>query len=67
MPFRNYTQFDSGTLDIMKSAYDAVVRRLNLNSDDPLTGKLAAKIAALAAEGERDVGKLTERALTGLK
>ena len=44
----------------------AIVRRLNLKSDDPRTGKLAAKIAALAAEGERDVGKLAEQALIGL-
>ena len=51
----------------MTAAYDAVVARLQLKSNDPLTGKLAAKIANLAAEGERDVGKLTEQALLGLK
>ena len=59
MPFRNYTQFDSAALKAMTTAYDAVVARLRLKSDDPLTGKLAAKIANLA-EGQRDVGKLTE-------
>jgi len=67
MPFRNYTQFDSAALKAMTAAYDAVVARLQLKSNDPLTGKLAAKIANLAAEGERDVGKLTEQALLGLK
>ena len=67
MPFRNYTQFDTATLDVMAAAYDAVVKRLDLKSDNPLTSKLASKIAAIAAEGERDIGKLTERALTGLK
>jgi hypothetical protein len=67
MPFRNYSQFDSAALKVMTAAYDAVVARLQLKSDDPLTGKLAAKIASLAAEGERDVGKLTEQALLGLK
>jgi hypothetical protein len=67
MPFRNYSQFDSATLKKMTAAYVAVVERLDLKSDNPLTGKLAAKIAALAAEGERDVGKLTEQALLGLK
>lgn len=67
MPFRNYTQFDTATLDVMRAAYDAVMLRLNLKNDNPLTSRLAAKIAALAAEGERDVGKLTEQALTGLK
>ena len=66
MPFRDYTQFDSATLEKMRLAYDAVIARLNIKSDDPRTGKLAAKIAALAAEGERDVGKLTEQALLGL-
>ena len=67
MPFRNYTQFDGATLDKMREAYDAVVRRLALKSDDPRTGRLAAKIAALAAEGERDVGRLTDQALIELK
>ena len=51
MPFRNYSQFDTAALNVMTAAYDAVVARLQLKSDDPLTGKLAAKIANLAAEG----------------
>jgi hypothetical protein len=63
MPFRNYTQFDSATLDIMGAAYDAAVKRLGITSDNPLTSKLAAKIAALASEGERDATKLTELSL----
>jgi hypothetical protein len=67
MPFRNYTHFNGETLDKMAAAYDAVVKRLDLKTDNPLTSKLAAKIAALAAEVERDVGKLTEQALLGLK
>ena len=67
MPFRNYSQFDSATLNVMTAAYDAVVARLQLKNNDPLTGKLAAKIASLAAEGERDVGKLTEQGLLELK
>ena len=50
MPFRNYTQFDSATLDTMAAAFDAAVSRLNIKSDDTRTGTLAAKIAALAAE-----------------
>jgi hypothetical protein len=67
MPFRNYTQFDSETLSKMTAAYDAVVRRLGISNNDPRTSQLAAKIAAIAAEGERDVGKLIEQALIGLK
>jgi hypothetical protein len=67
MQFRNYTQFDTEMLQAMTAAYDAVVARLNLKSDNPLTGKLAAKIVALASEGERDVRKLTEHALSGFE
>jgi hypothetical protein len=67
MPFRNYTQFDGDALFKMRAAYDAVVARLNLKSGDPRTSRLAAQIAALAAEGERDVEKLTEQAAAGLK
>jgi hypothetical protein len=66
MPFRDYTQFDAATLDKMAAAYDAVVKRLDIKSDNPLTGTLAARIAALAAEGERDVGKLTDQALLAM-
>jgi hypothetical protein len=66
MPFRDYTQFDTETLRVMTAAYDAVVARLNIQSGDPLTSKLATKIVALADAGERDVGKLTEQALVGL-
>jgi hypothetical protein len=67
MPFRNYTQFDSATLDKMTMAYDAVVARLNIKSDDPRTSQLAAKIVTLAAAGERDVMRLAEQAVVGLK
>jgi len=47
----------------MTAAYDATVAKLNLKSVDPRTGKIAAKIAALAAEGERDPVKLSDLAL----
>jgi hypothetical protein len=67
MPFRSYKQFDSQTLDLMTAAYDAVVKRLNIQSSDPLTSKLAAKLIALVNAGERDLGRLTEQALAGLK
>jgi hypothetical protein len=63
MPFSDYTQFNGEALLKMRSAYDLAVARLNLKNDDPRTGELAAKIAALAAEGERDVEKLAERAV----
>jgi hypothetical protein len=67
MPFRNYHQFDVATLGLMTAAYDAVVKRLDLKNDNPLTSKLAAKIVALAAAGERDVVKLVEQASSGLE
>ena len=66
MPFRDYTQFNGETLQSMTAAYDAAVEKLQLKSTDPLTGKLAATIAALASEGERDPDKLCERALAQL-
>jgi hypothetical protein len=60
MPFRDYTQFDAKTLKAMTAAYDAVVARLHIQSSDPVTSKVAAKIIGLVNAGERDVGKLTE-------
>jgi len=66
VPFRDYKQFNGETLRSMTAAYDAAVEKLHLKSTDPLTGKLAATIAALASEGERDPGKLCERALAQL-
>jgi hypothetical protein len=67
MPFRDLTDFDSQTLQNMTAAYDAVVARLDIKPGDPLTSRLAAKIVGLVKAGERDLGKLTEQALTGLK
>jgi len=67
MPFRAYTQFDTATLEVMRQAYDAVVARRNLKSTDPLTGKLAATIAQLAAAGVTDLDKLTEQAASALR
>ena len=51
----------------MTAAYDTAIAKLNIKSPDPLTGKLAAAIAAVAAEGERDPGTLCERALAILQ
>lgn len=63
VPFRDYSGFNAATLQIMTAAYDAAVAKLNIKSSDPRTSQLAAAIAALAAEGERDPEKLCERAL----
>jgi hypothetical protein len=67
MPFRNYHQFDLKTVRLMTAAYDAAIAQLGLTPDSPLTSKLAAAIAALADEGERDPGRLCEQAVAKLK
>lgn len=67
MPFRDYTQFNSDTLEVMRQAYDAVVARRRIVPADPRTGKLAAIIVELAAAGVTDVDKLTEQAASELR
>jgi hypothetical protein len=59
-------QFDTSTLDTMAAAYDAIVVKLEIKSDDPRTSKLATKIAELAMAGERDLQQLSNKALTFL-
>jgi hypothetical protein len=54
VPFSGHTEFDLRTLPAMTAAYDAVVARLNIKSNDPITSRLAAKIVALVKAGERD-------------
>ena len=66
MPFRDYSGFTAETLRNMTAAYDTAIAKLNIKTPDPLTSKLAAAIAAIASEGERDPGKLCERALAVL-
>jgi len=66
VPFRDYTGIDGDALRSMTAAYDAAIEKMHLKSSDPLTGKLAATIAALVSEGERDPQKLCERALAQL-
>ena len=66
MPFRNYRQFDSETLCIMQSAYSAALVRLGAASGDPRSGSIAAAIAKLTDEGERDPNVLCELALRTL-
>jgi hypothetical protein len=66
MPFRDYSGFDTSTLNAMTAAYDAAVAKLGIGASDPLTSNLAAIIAALAAEGQRDPNLLCERAIAGL-
>ena len=67
MPFRNYPQFDTETLKVMTTAYDAVAARLKLVPDDPRSGKLASMIVQLAKAGILDPEKLAEQATMGLK
>jgi ABC-type amino acid transport substrate-binding protein len=67
MPFRSYAGFNAEMLRNMTAAYDSAVAKLQIKSDDPLTSKLAAAIAALAADGERDPVKLCERSIAELQ
>ena len=67
VPFRDYSGFNDATLKAMTAAYDAAIAKLGIKAGDPLTSNVAAVIAALASEGERDPAQLCEKALTGLK
>jgi hypothetical protein len=66
MPFRDYAGFNDATLKAMTAGYDAAIAKLGIKSSDPLTSNIAARIAALAAEGERDPVKLCERAIADI-
>ena len=66
VPFRDYSGFNAATLQAMTAAYDDAIAKLNIKGADPRTGLLAAEIAALAAEGERDPVKLCEAVLANL-
>ncbi len=67
VPFRDYSGFNEEMLRNMTAAYDDAVAKLNIKRSDPLTSKIAARIAALAAGGERDPAKLCEGAIAGLR
>ena len=66
MPFRDYSNFDDAMLKSMTAAYDAAIAKLNIKTGDPRTGKVAARIAALASEGQSDPVKLCDQAIVGL-
>jgi hypothetical protein len=66
MPFRDYSGFDDAVLKVMTAAYDAAIAKLGINNTDPRTSNIAARIAALASEGERDPTKLCDQAIAGL-
>jgi hypothetical protein len=66
VPFRDYSYFDDEALRAMSKAYDAAMAKLAIKQGDPVTSNLAAIIAALASEGERDPAKLCEKAVAGL-
>lgn len=66
MPFRDYSGFDAATLKVMTAAYDAAIAKLGIENTDPRTSNIAARIAAMASEGERDQAKLCDQAIAGL-
>ena len=61
MPFRNYSQFTSGALKIMTTAYDAVIAKLDIAPSDPRNSQIASKIVRLVSEGETDVTILCDK------
>ena len=67
VPFRDYSGFNAATLRTMTEAYDAAIAKVGIKGADPRTSKIAAKIAALAADGERDPVKLCDAALAELQ
>jgi hypothetical protein len=54
------------TLAILETAFDEAWATLNGNGDLIRPGELARCMLRLAIEGERDPGRLRERALSGL-
>jgi hypothetical protein len=66
MPFRDYSGLNDAVLKAMTAAYDMAMAKLGIKPDDPRTSNLAAVIAALASEGERDPAQLCDKALAGL-
>jgi hypothetical protein len=67
VPFRDYSGFNDATLKAMTAAYDAAKTKLKIGERDPLTSNLAARIAALASEGEHDPERLCAKAIAGLQ
>ena len=66
MPFRDIKQFDQETLQKMTQAFDATCDRLRLAPDNPERSQLATVVIELAANGERDPGKLFALAVEAL-
>jgi hypothetical protein len=67
MPFRSYHQFDTEAVRLMTEAYDAALLQLGITGKDPMSGELAAQIAMLANNGERDPVVLCAKGLERLK
>jgi hypothetical protein len=67
MPFRNYPEFDLNTVKSMTEAYESVAARLQLQADDPRTGKLAIIIVQLVKAGVVDADRLADKAYAGLR
>jgi hypothetical protein len=61
------TAFDPDAVNILVSAYDECLKRLQLaDKEDPITGTLARKIIDVARGGERDPSRLCQQALDRL-
>ena len=63
-PFLQNTAFGPDEIAVMVAAYQAALRKLDLQGHtDPVAVTLAKTIVALAKQGERDPVRLRERAI----
>jgi hypothetical protein len=59
--------FDPDVIEVMIAAYERALSELSLTDrTDPLTELIAKSIINVTATGERDPGKIKERALNAL-
>ena len=59
--------FDPDVIKVMTAAYERALSELRLTDrNDPLTELIAKSIINVTATGERDPGKIKERALNAL-
>ena len=59
--------FDPDVIEVMIAAYERALSELSLTDrNDPLTELIAKSIINVTATGERDPGKIKERALNAL-
>jgi hypothetical protein len=69
MPLNRFLQdtaFGPDEIAVMVAAYEAVLHELDLTGHRPGTETIAKTIVMLSKQGERDPGRLRERAIAAL-